>query len=90
MVRIIKFKKLIVLLLFASVLLSINANAFFWSKRGLYEKGDFVYVYRDKWRPAKILKKIFHNSENYYQVTFVGLSKNYDVWTKEGRMHVMQ
>jgi hypothetical protein len=84
-------KKIKILLLLISIFLSKHTNAFFWSSHdSMYEKGDFVYVFREKWRPAKILKIVFHSGENYYHVTFVGLSKEYDVWTKEARMHAMQ
>lgn len=76
------------LLFIISIFFSVTSNAFFWNNsNSLYQKGDFVYVYREKWRPAKILKVVFHNGKNYYHVTFVGLTKEYDVWAKESRMH---
>lgn len=79
-----------VLLLFITIFFFSEVNAFFQEKNELYKKGSFVYVYREKWRPAKIIKKIFYNGENYYHITFVGLSKYYDVWAKENRMHLMK
>lgn len=85
-----KINKIKIAVLFISIFLSCDVNAFFWDNSDLYKKGKFIYVYREKWRPAKILKKIFYNGENYYHVTFVGLSKDYDVWAKENRMHLMQ
>lgn len=60
-----------------------NANAFFFNKKPKKEgfsEGDFIYVYKSKWRPAKILKIYQYNNQYYFYISYVGQDKVYDEW----------